>query len=549
MGRQGGRVIGGEADRGPDLGARDTWLAAWPGLLLACALLLPFLQKAHAVDDVTFLLQAKHVLGDPWHPTAFEMVADGHRIRLSSQLVTGPLMAWLLVPCVALGGAEWVAHLLQWLLVAMTIACTVRIGLRTGLSRTAARLSGLLVAGTPAVVGMATTSMSDVPAMAFAALGMERFLAWRAEGRLRQAAVVALALACAALARTHALAMPFVAAIACFGSAAPGGSRRPWITALPLAASLALAWLVMLATADPAAAHGTFLDALGTRGLSRVVHRNLAGFGCHWLLAVPLALPWAWARGRHLARDPWSWLVLVAAAFYLHRFPSPPMSWPLAIATALAFVVLLDVIRDAVRRGDRFQLLLGAWLLVALPAAAYEQLPCKFLLVSVPAAALLAARLADRRDSRLPVPVAGAVVAAGAALGAVIVLADAEFTDAGRQASRELIAPRVQRGEHVRFYGAWGAQWYAMQAGADVVAGTDPASVSGDVLVLSAGTPGAIPVGHAGLEPLGERNVVSRFGQVMSSRNNAGFYSNGFGYLPWTWRNDLVERILVLRVP
>src|SRR5262245_41514216 len=102
------------------------WRDTWPGLILSAALVLPFLGKAHTIDDVTFLLQAKHALHDPWHPTAFDMVADGHRIRLSSQLVTGPLMAWLLVPCASLGGTEWAAHLLQWLLVGVSIVCTVR---------------------------------------------------------------------------------------------------------------------------------------------------------------------------------------------------------------------------------------------------------------------------------------------------------------------------------------------------------------------------------------------------------------------------------------
>src|SRR5262245_41696685 len=160
---------------------RNPWRLALPGMLLAAAAVLPFLGKAHAIDDVTFLLQAQHALHDPWHPTAFEMVSDGERIRLSSKLVSGPLMARLLAPRVKLGCAEWAAHLLQWLLVCVAIVSTVRIALRLGLARGSAQLGGLLVGSCPAVIGMATTSMSDVPAMAFAALGMERFLAWCGE--------------------------------------------------------------------------------------------------------------------------------------------------------------------------------------------------------------------------------------------------------------------------------------------------------------------------------------------------------------------------------
>src|SRR5688500_5085849 len=60
---------------------------AAPAVLLAPCVLLPFLQKAYTNDDVTFLLQAKHVMVDPLHPTAFEMVFHGDRMRLSQELV------------------------------------------------------------------------------------------------------------------------------------------------------------------------------------------------------------------------------------------------------------------------------------------------------------------------------------------------------------------------------------------------------------------------------------------------------------------------------
>src|SRR5262245_54563296 len=238
---------------------RNPWRLALPGLLLACAALLPFLGKAHAIDDVTFLLQAQHALHDPWHPTAFEMVADGQRMRLSSGLVTGRRMAWLRVPCVSLGGAEWAAHLVQWLLVLVTIVSTVRLAVRIGLTPRAARLAGLLVAGCPALIGMATTSMSDVPAMAFAALGMERFMAWADERRPRQGVASAVALACAGLARTHALALPVVASLALLRAPSREGLRRTWVDGVPLVAAWGLALAVIGLTADPAAAHGTLL--------------------------------------------------------------------------------------------------------------------------------------------------------------------------------------------------------------------------------------------------------------------------------------------------
>jgi hypothetical protein len=532
----------------PNALGRDTWRLASPGWLLASAVLLPFLGKAHTIDDVTFLLQAQHATRDFWHPTAFEMVSDGERIRLSSELVTGPLMAWLLIPCVSLGGAEWAAHLLQWLLVCVTILCTVRIAARLELSTTASRAAGLFVAACPAVIGMATTSMSDVPAMAFTALGLERFLAWVDDRRPEQGAGAALALACAGLARSHALVMPLVASLALV--LRPGAVRggRIGVALLPLVASWLLAVAVMFVTADPAAAHGTILDAIRGREPLHRVGMNVAGFGAHWLATVPLALPWAWARARVLVRDVVSWLAFAIAVALLVLKVVPKLHAPLAVATALAFVVLIDVLMDAWRRRDRAQLLLGVWLLPALAALTYVQLPCKFLLVSVPAAALLVARLMEREQGRLPAAVAGAVMAAATALGVLIVLADSEFANAGRRAALTEIAPRVRAGERVRFYGAWGVQWYAMQAGAEVAAAGDAPPAPGDVLVASVGTPGTLPGSDMALEPLSDVSVTSHFGQVMSRDERAGFYSNWYGYLPWTWKNGLIERIVIWKV-
>ncbi|MGB9005083.1 MAG: hypothetical protein WCB96_05090, partial [Candidatus Aminicenantales bacterium] len=54
-----------------------TWPAirrAAPAMALATLVLLPFLGKAFTIDDTLFMRQAEHVLVDPLHPTAFEIV-------------------------------------------------------------------------------------------------------------------------------------------------------------------------------------------------------------------------------------------------------------------------------------------------------------------------------------------------------------------------------------------------------------------------------------------------------------------------------------------
>lgn len=524
--------------------------AALPGLLLAAGLLLPFLGKAHTIDDVTFLLEARHVLTDPLHPTAFEMVADGERIRLSSQLVSGPVMAWLLAPAAALGGAEWAAHLVQLVLVLVAVLATVSLALRLGFGRSEARLAGVLLATTPVVTVLATTSMSDVPAMAFGVIGVERLWTWRTEGRLHQAVAATLGLALAPLARSHLLLLLPIGALAGWVAGAnPRAAPARRVAWLPVA----LAALVFLAvdriTADPAVQRGDLLGALSARFEGGREWGNLIALAAHWVLVMPLALPWVVGRGSKMARSPALWALALGLAALLVAFghaARPPLPRRLVPVVLLGFVVMADVLLDAVRRRDSTQLMLGCWLLIALPTTAYVHTPAKYLVPSAPAAALLVARLARRGEGVWGGTPAWASAIAGAALGLAVTIADAEFADIGRRATRELITPRVAAGERVWFAGGWGAQWYAMQAGATPFAQQPPFPLAGEILVVSEATS---PTLHApGLDSLARRTFVSRHGRIMAAEAGAGFYSNGWGVLPWTWTNGTIDRWTVWRV-
>jgi 4-amino-4-deoxy-L-arabinose transferase-like glycosyltransferase len=530
-------------------GWRDAGSAFWPGAVLAAALLLPFLGKAHAVDDVTFLLQAQHLLRDPLHPTAFEMVADGVPIRLSGSLVSGPVAAYLLVPSVLLGGAEWAAHLVSLMLVLLAILATVRITLRLGSRMQDARLAGLLLASTPAVIGMATTSMADIPAMSFGVIAMERWLAWREERRWPQGIVASLTFALAVLSRAHLLMLlpvAMLAALATLNRDSLGRARwRAWV---PLLCSVAIVLAVSALTADPASAKGDLLSTTAARFRVDRIAAKLAAFTSHWVLVLPLALPWLFARWRPMSRNPWLWLVGLVAGIVFCSGAQPAMPLVMAPIGVLGAMVLSDVLLDAAGRADREQLWLGAWLLLAVTTFAYVHVPPKYLVPSAPAAALLIARLLCRPDGRAHRAIGGVTVTAGAVLGVLIVLADSEFTDVGRRVARELIAPRVRSGERVWYSGAWGSQWYAMQAGAKPLPDATQFLGSGDIIVTSEYTGGITPRASASIEALESLHVVSRFGRVMSPKDGAGFYSNWFGYLPWSWRNGEIEAVTVWRV-
>ncbi len=546
--------------------ARDRLSAAWPAILLASLILLPYLGKAHTIDDVTFLLQAKHVLTDPFNPTAFEMLSDGNRIRLSSLMVSGPAMAYLLVPSVLLGGAEWAAHLVQYILMILAILATVSFAMQLGIDRRGSRIAALIMASTPAVMGMATTSMPDIPAMSFAVLGMERFFAWRQEQRWHQCFTAALGFALAFLCRPHLVLLLGVAAMSFLTVQAAAKVYVPQAAAfdlrdadlffkklteaIPLLLAAFITFLVALITADPGRMHGDFLRVVISRFDFSKTATNTAAFFVHWVLVFPLALMWIamGVRWKTLWRNPAIYLAL-AVSFWIALLDRKN-HWVPAGVLILAFVgafLILDLLVDSWERRDGVQFFLVPWLLIALPTIGYVQLPSKYLVGSAPAVALILARLYGRSCAgrRFFTSIA---VASGVVLSLLIIAADARFASFGKIIASQQIAPRVAKGIRVWENGEWGFEWYALKARAIPVANQAPYPAPGDVLVSSSAAP------HLPLERFPNRTFISAIrltsscGRIMNSSARVGFFSNAYGYFPWTWRNGEIENVTIWKI-
>ncbi|HEX9052341.1 MAG TPA: hypothetical protein VF841_17570, partial [Anaeromyxobacter sp.] len=395
-------------------------------------MLLPFHEKAFTVDDTTFLFEARHALEDPLHPSAFDMVWTEVPERVS--LMSGPVMAWLLMPAVAAGGSEWVAHATVLGMLAVALFATVALALRLQASPRAAMYAGLLVAAAPAVLGMAGTAMADVPAMALGVLGLERSVAWRDGRRAHQAIAAAVLLALAALTRSHLVLLLPIAALLVAGEF-PGREawrRSSWRAFVPIGAAPVIAGAILYVIRDPQPGAAGIAAAPALLSEAANILPNGVAFLVHWTLVLPLALPWAVLRPRPVFRR-W-WLVglgaIGAGALMVTRRLGPLWVAPLA---GLSVAVLWDVSADALKRRDYVQLALACWLFAPLAPAPYSHLPPKYMLAAAPAVAILVARAAiDRAAPRARLAIVGAAVA-GLALGIAILRADAAFAGLGRR--------------------------------------------------------------------------------------------------------------------
>ncbi len=539
---------------GSSLATTTALMAALPAVVIAIALLVPFLGAAFTVDDVTFLLQARHVLGDPWHPTAFDMVFHGERIRLSRNLVTGPVMAYMLVPAVLVGGKEWAAHILQIALLALAYLATASLALKLGASRMQAGFAALLVVGTPAVIGMAATAMPDVAAMAFSVAAVERLSEFHRHRRPSNALAAAMMLALAVLSRPHTLLIAGCAPLVVGGAWRRDPIGRAWkrvgsaAAVVPLLMGVMIAAAIVYLTRDPAT--GTSVaGATAARIKSELVFFNLASFILDWAVAAPLVLFWSLLRGKALFRLPHfpiafnvgmllSWLgTSLAGGVTISSVAA-------LVLTGLAFAVLADILRVAWETRNWTPLGLALWLLVGLPTVTYVQLPPKILLPSVPAMAILLARQVPEQPKPVLTAMISTCLLLELILGLLIVRAGVALAEIGRAGGRE-VARQVAAGHRVWMDGAWGFQWYAMAAGAKPLATTAPFPAPGDVVV--AGPKARLMATVCPAKTLMSRRVYAEPGGRVDSEG-AGFFGNWAGPWPWTYGTAELGRIEVFRV-
>jgi hypothetical protein len=323
-----------------------------------------------------------------------------------------------------------------------------------------------------------------------------------------------------------------------------GLDRKTWSRALPFLTVPIVVWLALFVTRDPQASSAAVAGAASAFLFAPAVARNVVSFFTHWTLVLPLALPWLLLHPRRVLFSPVPYLATALSWWYIRSTPEVGPQGA-SIAAGLGVAVFVDLFLDAWKRRDPVQGMLGAWLLTPLAVAPYLHLPAKYVIAAAPAGALAVARALEGKPKAKTV--LGATVFAGALLGFAILRADASFANLGREVAANVVAPRVKEGKRVWFNGHWGFQWYAENAGARPLTTTPPHPQWGDLVVTSR---------HAEDDAMAKRlmdamprkrlvqtqELPSAGGRLMSRADGAGFFSNGWGYLPWAWGREPLDR-------
>jgi 4-amino-4-deoxy-L-arabinose transferase-like glycosyltransferase len=454
-------------------------------------------------------------------------------------------MGYVLVPTVLTGVHEWTAHLTQLVLVWIAVVAMTSLVLRFGWDRQHAIAGALLLVAIPPFLPMASTAMPDILATVLALVAMERLAAWKTEQKWSQGAVSAVALGLAGFARAHlALLLP-LAAFYLLESADPKEfiavlRRRFWLW-IPVLAGAGLLVILIAAARE----HDLALNPPPVlNGLVRIPY-NLAAYLLYLVFPMPLFACWLANRLRSRSL-PVAIILITAAAitWFVHpgrmlvRHGIAPidsegvLTTSVGLLAAVGFVMLTDLLYEALRKAEHTDLFLILWILIPLPIVYYAHLPSKYLLPCMPAVILLCYRLMAGFSVQVFRAAAIVWIVASVGYSLLILRSDAEFANFGRDAMYRLIQPHVAAGQRVWFADQFSAYWYAPLSGATLTFPGGPQPKAGDLVVV-----GLYEDRGVVLRRFPHRTLVNavthryRFGRTMGA--GMGLYTNMLGY--WLW--------------
>jgi hypothetical protein len=506
---------------------------ALPALLLATACLLPFLNKPFLIDDPHFLMMARQIVSHPMHPMDFSVCWNLGGYCTKAYLLTpgNALMGYVLVPTVLGGAHEWMAHLTQLVLVWIAILAMTSLVFRFGWDRAHAIAGPLLLVSIAPFLPMASTAMPDILATAVALVAMERLAAWKAERKWSQGTAAAVALGLAGFARSHlALLLP-LAAIFLLESTNPKEvlaqiRRRYWLFA-PVVAGTVLLLAVIAITRE----HNLAINPPAVYSGVKFIPDNLRAYLLYFAFPLPLAVCWAANRFKMGRR---TLLVIIAAAAPIAFFFLGQHRPLVSLLDLVGFVVLADLLLEAIRRRDHTGLFLMLWVLIPLPIVYYVQLPAKYLLPCIPAVILLCFRLMEVCPARVARAAFIILIVAGAGYSLLILRSDAEFARFGRDSMYGLIEPHVAAGERVWFGTQFSTYWYAPLAGATLTFSGGPQPKPGDLLVVGLHEEEMLTLSRFPHRTLVDaKSQKYQFGRTWGAGIN--LYTNWKGSAFWMW--------------
>jgi 4-amino-4-deoxy-L-arabinose transferase-like glycosyltransferase len=525
---------------------------------LAC--LLPFLTKAVHMDDPLFIWTARHIQKDPLNFYGFTVNWYTAPAPMAEVMQNPPLTAYYMAFVAScLGWSETALHFgFLWPAVAAILGVYF-------LGREFCGhpfLAALATLATPAFLVSSTSLMCDIMMLAFWVWAVFFWMRGLAQSSHPQLALaVLLAAACGLTKYFGFCLLPLLAVYSVMTQRKMGW----WVAYLCLP-------LVVLLGYHALAYHlygkNLLFNAIGyaTRlrvggGLSSKIPTGLCFTGgCIFIATAALPLLWA-KRGVIVASVGVIALLALLAVkksiagfslvedaqlnwFYLAQ-------WSLFVVGGTSFIVL--TITDAGRNKDAKSVLLLLWVFgtFIFTIACNWTVAARNILPMVPAAALLLVRGVERRPSAGPAsPLRLFWISLAVSLAVALTVADADFklAESARTAAQTIYEKTVWTFKAITFEGHWGFQYYMEQLDAKPTDKFHPQFAPDVAIVIPMANSNISIPSQARAEFWNEFDISSTIWMaVMSVNNGAGFYSDGWGPIPFVFCRPPIERYQIYR--
>ena len=508
--------------------------------LITLAALAPFLAKPFNMDDPLFLWAAKHIQGHHENFYGFN-VKWGFRELPMSQVTENPPLAcyYLALAAGVVGWSEVGLHVAFLLPAIAAIVGTYQVARRLCKSP---EWAALITVFTPVFLVSASTVMCDVMMLAFWIWAIAFWLKGIEEKGFRSLAFAGMLVSLSLLTKYFGVCL--IPLLAAHGLA---HQRRLGRWALALLIPIATICIYQI---DTSWIYGTGLLSAAGRYANSAAHiYEVSKFnscaialaftgGCVATAAFFMPLLWKFTPKLIGVTVFLTLLFILIAGGVFTKYPD--IETPIAgkvqfVAWALGGVGILALAAaDLQRRRDAASWLLALWVAgtFVFTALINWTVNGRSILPLVPAVAILIARRLDQFPGRHE-PKA-ICLAAGAALSFVVVGADCTFAHAVRDLAQKVSSTYQQPSRPLWFQGHWGFQYYMQQwGGTPVDFNSSPINPGDVVAVPSDNTNLRRP--SAGAADLISTITVIRTGALdtMDSTTGAGFYSSGWGPLPF----------------
>ena len=514
----------------------------WTLALITLAALLPFLAKPFNIDDPLFIWAAKQIHAHPGDPYGFNVVWGPRELPMSQITENPPLACYYIALAAGIFGWNEIGLHAAFLLPAIAaIIGTYQVARRLCKSPGWAALITLF---TPVFLVSASTAMCDVLMLAFWVWAIAFWLEGIERKRFGPLANAGILISFAIVTKYFGVCL--IPLLAAHGLAQ---QRRLGKWTLALLIPIATICIYQVVTGS---LYGTGL--LGAAG--RYADSAAQIYGVSKLNSTAIALaftggcaatavffaPLIWRRtGMPMIIAVIAGVVLVLAARSVFtRYPdieSPAWVKVQFVFWAVGGLSILALPAGGPRRerdAASWLLALWVWGTFVFTALINWTVNGRSILPLVPAVAILIARRLDRFPAR--VQSKAICLAAGAALSLIVVGADCNLAHAIRELSAKVSSTYQRPAKPLWFQGHWGFQYYMQQSGGKPVDFNSSELKPGDIFAVPSDNTNLRRPNPAAADLIGTV-IVDRAGALdtMDSTIGAGFYSSGWGPLPFAF--------------